>query len=189
MTGIDQKVFSRAFKYYWDCENCQRIDGDMAEWSLWHFANTVRIANSWARIKPTALCSVIDKENSIESSYISCTLFIQLLYGLCTTFPWLLCDFIVWHVTCDSVMWHFPILLPCVVSPKEKEKKRNINNDLAVLPSHDKYCFAYVFDLYVLFHHWLLLLSDYLTPSFSSLFSKYKHICHRKWLLNSIMEV
>jgi len=25
----------------------------------------------------------------------------------------------------------------CVVSPKEKEKKRNINNDLAVLPSHD----------------------------------------------------
>jgi len=29
----------------------------------------------------------------------------------------------------------------CVVSPrkrKRKEKKRNINNDLAVLPSHDK---------------------------------------------------
>jgi len=26
---------------------------------------------------------------------------------------------------------------PCVVSPKEKEKKRNINNDLAILPSHD----------------------------------------------------
>jgi len=25
----------------------------------------------------------------------------------------------------------------CVVSPKEKEKKRNINNDLVVLPSHD----------------------------------------------------
>jgi len=23
------------------------------------------------------------------------------------------------------------------VSPKEKEKKRNINNDLAILPSHD----------------------------------------------------
>jgi len=27
----------------------------------------------------------------------------------------------------------------CVVSPKEKEKKRNINNDLAILPSHDIY--------------------------------------------------
>jgi len=26
--------------------------------------------------------------------------------------------------------------LSCVVSPREKEKKRNINNDLAVLPSH-----------------------------------------------------
>ena len=25
----------------------------------------------------------------------------------------------------------------CVVSPKGKEKKRNINNNLAILPSHD----------------------------------------------------
>jgi len=25
-----------------------------------------------------------------------------------------------------------------VVSPKEKKKKRNIDNDLAILPSHDK---------------------------------------------------
>ena len=40
-------------------------------------------------------------------------------------------------VICDIVMWYFPALLPCVVSPKEKEKKRNINNNLAVLPSHD----------------------------------------------------
>jgi len=29
------------------------------------------------------------------------------------------------------------MILPCVVSPKEKEKKRNINNNLAILPSHD----------------------------------------------------
>jgi len=27
----------------------------------------------------------------------------------------------------------------CVVSPRKKEKKRNINNDLAVLPSHDTF--------------------------------------------------
>ena len=27
-----------------------------------------------------------------------------------------------------------------VVSPKEKEKERNINNDLAILPSHDRKC-------------------------------------------------
>ena len=36
MTGIDQKVFLRAFHSLWDHENRQRIDGDMAEWSLWH---------------------------------------------------------------------------------------------------------------------------------------------------------
>ena len=44
-------------------------------------------------------------------------------------------------VMCGIVMWHFPTLLPCIVSPnkkrKEKEKKRIINNDLAILPSHD----------------------------------------------------
>jgi len=38
-------------------------------------------------------------------------------------------------------MWHFSALLSCIVSlnkkRKEKEKKRNGNNDLAVLPSHD----------------------------------------------------
>ena len=39
------------------------------------------------------------------------------------------------HVTsCDMTLSH---TLSCVVSPKEKEKKRNINNDLAILPSHD----------------------------------------------------
>ena len=45
----------------------------------------------------------------------------------------MMCDI----VMCNFVMWHFPILLPCIVSPKEKEKKRNINNNLAILPSHD----------------------------------------------------
>jgi len=39
------------------------------------------------------------------------------------------------HVTlCDYVTLSHT--LSCVVSPREKEKKRNINNDLAVLPSH-----------------------------------------------------
>ena len=36
VTGIDQKVFLRAYWCHWDCENSQRIGGDMAEWSLWH---------------------------------------------------------------------------------------------------------------------------------------------------------
>ena len=102
----------------------------------------VRIANSWAGIKPTAPLLALDKKNSIKSSYISYILLIQLLHGLCTTFPqlsydFILCDVTVWHLFCD--VWHFPALLPCVVSPKEKEKekKRNISNDLAILPSHD----------------------------------------------------
>ena len=36
-----------------------------------------------ARIKPTALCSAIDKENSIEFLLDVPTLLIQLLHGLC----------------------------------------------------------------------------------------------------------
>ena len=36
MTSINQKVFSRAFHSHWDRENCWRIGGDMAKWSLWH---------------------------------------------------------------------------------------------------------------------------------------------------------
>jgi len=53
------------------------------------------------------------------------------------------------HLTCDCdiVMWYFSTLLPCVVSPnkkrKEKERKRNINNDLAILPSHDTMCYEH----------------------------------------------
>ena len=37
MTSIYQKVLLRAFRSHWDCENQWRIDGDMAEWSLWHY--------------------------------------------------------------------------------------------------------------------------------------------------------
>jgi len=40
-----------------------------------------------AGIKPTALCSVIDKENSIESPLDFATLYIQLLLWLCTLSP------------------------------------------------------------------------------------------------------
>jgi len=40
-----------------------------------------------AGIKPTALCSAIDKENSIESPLDSATLYIQLLSWLCTLSP------------------------------------------------------------------------------------------------------
>jgi len=63
-------------------------------------------------------------------SIIFCILLIQLLHGLCTTFPHSSYD-----LSCDyDTFLHFLY----VVSLKEKKKKRNINNDLAVLPSHDK---------------------------------------------------
>jgi len=40
-----------------------------------------------AGMKPTALCSAIDKKNSIESPLDSATLYIQLLLWLCTLPP------------------------------------------------------------------------------------------------------
>jgi len=46
MTGIDQKVFSRAFCSHWDCKNHQRIDEDMAEWSLWQLLDDNHIADT-----------------------------------------------------------------------------------------------------------------------------------------------
>jgi len=39
-------------------------------------------------------------------------------------------------------MWYFPAL-HFVSLRKEKKKKRNINNDLAILPSHDNDTFCY----------------------------------------------
>ena len=45
-----------------------------------------------ARIKPTTLCLVIDKENSIKFLLDFSILLIQLLHGLCTSFPCLSYD-------------------------------------------------------------------------------------------------
>jgi len=45
----------------------------------------------------------VNKENSIESLFISCILLIQLLYGLCTIFPHSSCDLIMWHDTMTSI--------------------------------------------------------------------------------------
>jgi len=55
-----------------------------------------KVAKLQAGIKPTALCSVIDKGNSIEFPLDFSTLLIQLLHGLCTSFPCLSCD-----LSCD----------------------------------------------------------------------------------------
>jgi len=48
---------------------------------------TCKKAKLQAGIKLTALCSAIDKENSIESLLDSATLYIQLLLWLCTLPP------------------------------------------------------------------------------------------------------
>ena len=112
-----------------------------------------RIANSWARIKPTAPLSVFDKENSMEflldflyylyNYYMVCALSSHTHHVTSYVTP---CDVTLWHPihvtvtcdTCDVTLSHTPF---CVVSPKEKEKKKkrkvNINNNLVVLPSHD----------------------------------------------------
>ena len=53
-------------------------------------------------------------------------------------------DVWLWHVilSCDT----FSALFPYVVSPnkKRKEKQRNINNNLAILPSYDTGPLAYL---------------------------------------------
>jgi len=90
-----------------------------------------------AGIKPTALCSVIDKENSIESPLDFTILYIQLLLWLCTLSPtvlmsvsWLLCHMLwLWLVTmCNvTILWLcdcYVIFPTLYLSNNLKEKKR-----------------------------------------------------------------
>jgi len=49
---------------------------------------------------------------------------------------WVFCDYCHTFVTLWLVMWYFPHSILVI---KEKKRKRNINNDLAILPSHDTY--------------------------------------------------
>jgi len=83
-----------------------------------------------ARIKPTALCSAIDKENSIEflldflhylyNYYIVCVL---LSYAYYVTYHVTSCDMMLWLPvmwlwpcdTCDITLSHTPF---CIVSPR-----------------------------------------------------------------------
>jgi len=80
------------------------------------FHYSCKEAKLQARIKPTAFCSAIDKENLIESPLDFAILYIQLLSWLYTLpstvlmpVSWLLCH-ILWPWLCDSVTvtWYFP---------------------------------------------------------------------------------
>ena len=96
-----------------------------------------------ARIKPTALCLVFWQRELDRVPIRFSTLLIQLLHGLCTTFPCLSCDpscDVMWcdcdYVTlCDVILSHTPLCSKSKI--KEKKRNININNDLVVLPSHD----------------------------------------------------
>jgi len=102
----------------------------------------------FTRIKPTTLCSAIDKENSIESlldllhyiynycyDYASC-----LPQSLCLSadFFVICCDYDCCHtfVTLWLVMWYFPCST-LVIKEKKRKRKEILNNNLAILPSHD----------------------------------------------------
>jgi len=100
-------------------------------------SSNVRLANSKARIKPTAPLSAFDKENSMEFPLD----FLHYLYNYYMVCALLSHAYhVTYHVTpCDCDYVTLSCTPFCVVSSrKRKEKKRNINNNLAVLPSHDK---------------------------------------------------
>jgi len=112
-------------------------------------------ANSWAGIKPTALLSVFDKENSIEFLLDLLHYIYSYYHGYAPYLPQSSCywsaDLFVTCYDCDScdiiILWLLSHLLwlynghMILSHPSNKEKKRKrkeiLNNNLAVLPSHD----------------------------------------------------
>ena len=96
--------------------------------TLWRGLRTIniRLANSKARIKPTAPLSVFDKENSMEFSldflhylynyYMVCALFSHAHHvtnhvtSLWHHVIWCLWLLVMWPWLCDYVTWHFPAL-------------------------------------------------------------------------------
>ena len=114
-----------------------------------------KVAKLQARIKPTALCLAIDKENSIESPLDLLHYIYNYYCGYVSCLPQSSCPSANFFVICYDSVWcdHFCDYCHTFVTlwwshdtfsmlhPSNKEKKRKekekLNNDLAVLPSHD----------------------------------------------------
>jgi len=102
-------------------------------------SSSVRLANSKAGIKPTAPLSAFDKENSIEFLLDS----VHYLYKQSNPNPVLLSCASLW-VNLPSYVCYYKFKKKRKEKEKqysklkEKKKKRKRNNDLAVLPSHNK---------------------------------------------------
>ena len=98
-----------------------------------------KVAKLQAGIKPTALCSAIDKENLIEF-LLDSLYYLYNYYMVCALLSH------AYHVTHHVMSYNMTLWL-CDTFPhsllyseskiKEKKKKRNINNNLAILLSYD----------------------------------------------------
>jgi len=100
----------------------------------------------WLELSQLSLCSEFDKENSMEFLLIS----LLLIHFTTVAIRFLSHSSHVTLVMCHTVtvttivtLWQSHVILShtpscsCKSNKKIKEKKRNINNDLAILPSHD----------------------------------------------------
>ena len=101
----------------------------------------------WPELSQLSLCSEFDKENSMEFLLNSLLLihFTTVAMRLLSHGPH--ATLVMWHTVTIRhtivTLWQSHMILFCTPSSscksnkKRKEKKRNINNNLAVLPSHD----------------------------------------------------
>ena len=145
---------------------------------LWVAPLRCQWANSWAGIKPTALLSAFDKENLIEFLLD----FLHYLYNYYMVCALLSHAYhVTYHVTSmwyDGVtschvtvtMWHlwhdtFPHFLLCSKSKiKGKKKKKNINNDLAILLSYNR-MYLYCTRQFLFYCIWWYNFLDFVRPN------------------------
>ena len=117
--------------------------------------------------------------------YMVCVLFshtYHMTHHVTSHCDFLSCD----HDTCDTCDITLSHTLSYIVSPKEKKKKRNINNNLAVLPSYDTLCNLATSTRYSVFS--LFQVIDHKDPSSSLLleigyYDLAKQLSHYLYLL------